>query len=214
LTTKPSSGDTEFNRTLNTSLDAFIVGDNASEHMLGNFVYAAKNAILFVKQSGKGANALIIGHGSDGCHHAMVVEQADTIVMLNSELVSMDGTGEMHHVWLKNSCTGTVGLFNTMMWARPTSSLRVENGTLIMGLTSYYNMESAKYMLHASGGHTYLSTMLMIPKDTLVYMTGGKVETVGYLLKQSLSFAAPSGGASVKVNKKGGTFSEKLTWWA
>ena len=214
LSSKPATGETEFNYTLNTSLDAFIVGDCASEHMLGNFVYASKNAIMFIKQTGKGANALIIGHGSDGCRHAMVVEQADTVVMLNSELVSMDAVGEKHHVWLQKTCTGTVGLINTMSWSHPTSSLRVENGTLIMGLSSYHNMEKSQYMVNATGGHTYLTTVLMIPKDTQVLVAGGKVEIKGFLLKQSLSFAAPSGGASVKVKKTGGTFSERFSWWA
>ncbi len=214
LTSKPSSGDAEFNNVLNESLDAIILGDNVSEHMLGNFAYAAKNVLLFISQGGEGTNALIIGHGSDGCRNAMVVEQADTVVMINAELVSMNASGDMHHIWMKESMTGTVGLFNTMMWAQPTSSLRVEGGTLIMGLTQYHNMEQAKYILESMGGHTWLGTMLMIPKDTQVMLTGGEVELTGCLIKQSLSFVPPSGGAAVKIQKTGGSCTELYTWWA
>lgn len=181
---------------------------------MGNFAYAAKNVLLFISQGGEGTNALIIGHGSDGCRNAMVVEQADTVVMINAELVSMNASGDMHHIWMKESMTGTVGLFNTMMWAQPTSSLRVEGGTLIMGLTQYHNMEQAKYILESMGGHTWLGTMLMIPKDTQVMLTGGEVELTGCLIKQSLSFVPPSGGAAVKIQKTGGSCTELYTWWA
>ncbi len=215
VSVKPKTGEAEFNHRLNTSLDAFIMGHNASEHMLGNFAFGAKNLMLLISQGGKGTNGTIIGHGADGCRNALVVEQADVVEFINSEMVSMNYSGDMYHIDMKNTVTGTVALFNSMMWAQPSTSLLVKGGTLIVNQLQYYMMESTKYLLDTSGGKVHLSTVLMPPKVVQVRISGNAdVQLVGNLMKQMLSFVPPSGGASVRTEKIGGTIKEYNTWWA
>ncbi len=215
LSVKPTTGEDEFNLRLNTSLDAFILGDNASEHMLGNFAFGAKNLMVLTSQGGKGTNGTIIGHGADGCRNALVVEQADVVEFINAEMVSMNASGDMYHIVMKETVTGTVALFNSMMWAQPSISFLVKGGTLIVNQLQYYMMESTQYLLDASGGKVYLSTALLLPKAVQVKISGNAdVELVANLVKQSLSFVAPSGGASIKIQKDGGTCKESFTWWS
>lgn len=214
VSTKPSGDGNQLNNELNNTLRAFVLGDNASEHMLGNFAYAGKDVLTFVSQGGKGTNGTIIGHGSDGCRNAMVVEQADVVEMINSELVSMNSSGDMRHITMNQSVTGTVALFNSMMWAQPSVSVLVQGGTLIMNQVQYYNLEKTQRILDVTGGHAYISAMLMTPKTTQVRVTGGTAELVANLMKQDLTFVAPSGGASVKIEKVSGECRESSTWWA
>ncbi|HZK34972.1 MAG TPA: glycosyl hydrolase family 28-related protein [Bacillota bacterium] len=215
VSTKPDHGEDQFNQNLNYSLDAIILGDNASEHMLGNFAFSAKNLLVLTSQGGKGTNGTFIGHGSDGCRNALVVEQADVVEFINAELVSMSYVGDMHHIIMEEDVRGTVALFNSMMWAVPSTSILVKGGTLIMNQVEYHGLERTEYLLEARGGNTYISTMLMLPKTVQVRITNNaKVDLIGNLLKQALSFVSPSGGAKVRVENIEGTYEEEFTWWS
>lgn len=212
---KGSTASSEgLNLLVNKTLDCFILGDNASEHMLSNFAYDALNLLRMVSQGKGGTNGTIIGHGSDGCQNALVVDDADTVEFINAELVSMDGEGEMHHIIMKETCKGTVALFNSMGWAQPTPCpVEVRGGRLVIAQFSYYNLDKATYLAGVKGGELVYSSVMLLPKTFHVLGQGGKVSLVGNVVKQSLSFAAPAGGAKVLVHSGGAKCTEAGTWW-
>ena len=216
LDSKPQDGADDFNNQINLTLDAFIFGDNASEHMLGNFAYAGNNLLLFLSQGKGGTNATIIGHGSDGCQNALVVEEADTLEFINAELVSMNGPGEMHHITMKESVTGTVALFNSMMWAHPNKeSIHIRGGKLVISQLSYYNLEQTTNLVGAFGGELYYGGVMMLPRACQIKASGpAKVRLVGNIARQSLALVAPAGGAKTTISNTGADLQEIATWWS
>lgn len=212
----PEAGSDELNNVINEKLDVFIIGDNASEHMLGNFAYGGRNLLTLISQGKGGLNGTIIGHGSDGCCNALVVEEADVVEFINAELVSMNGQGDMHHITLKESVTGTVALFNTMMWGQPTSdSIHMEGGRLVINQLSYLNMESAANLVGATGGELYYCAVMMLPKTYQVSVSDdATVHLIGNVALQSLAFMAPTGEVNVTIQNNGADVEEIATWWS
>ena len=216
LDVKPQEGADEFNNVINLTLDAFIFGDNASEHMLGNFAYAGNNLLKFISQGKGGTNATIVGHGSDGCQNALVVDEADTLEFINAELVSMNGPDEKHHITMNSGVTGTVALFNSMMWAQPTKeSINIKGGKLVISQLSYYNLEQTVNLVGAFGGELYYGAVMMLPKECQIKASGSaKVQLVGNIARQSLALVAPADGAKASISNSGANLTEIATWWS
>lgn len=212
----PEVGSDELNNVINGTLDVFIVGDNKSEHMLGNFAYGGRNLLTLISQGKGGLNGTVIGHGSDGCCNALVVEEADVVEFINAELVSMNGQGDMHHITMKKTVTGTVALFNTMMWAQPNpDSIHMEGGRLVINQMSYLNMENTANLVGATGGELYYCAAMMLPKTYQVKASGdAKVYLIGNVALQSLAFMVPTGEVNVTVQNDGATVEEIATWWS
>ena len=146
----------------------------------------------------------------------MVVDEADTLEFINAELVSMNGPGEMHHITMKESVTGTVALFNSMMWAQPIKeSINVKGGKLIISQLSYLNLEQTTNLVGALGGYLYYGAVMMLPKECQVKASGpAEVELVGNIARQSLALVAPAGGAQTNISNTGARLSETATWWS
>jgi len=212
----PEDDKEELNNVINETLDVFIVGDNKSEHMLGNFAYGGLNLLTLISQGNGGLNGTVIGHGSDGCRNALIVEEADVVEFINAELVSMNGTENMHHIVMKPSVTGTVALFNSMMWAQPTpEAILMQGGRLVVHQLTYYNLESTKNLVGATGGEIFYSTVMLPAKACQVRATSGaKVNLIGNIARQSVAFMAPTDGAKVNYFCEGATVTEKATWWS
>lgn len=206
----------DLNNAINHTLEVFIFGDNASEHALGNFAYGGETVLKLISQGGGGTNGTIIGHGSDGCRNALVVEEADVVEFINAELVSMNYTSDMHHIVMEETVTGTVALFNSMMWAQPTESAILQHGgTLIIEQLSYYNLENTVNLVDADGGTLYYCSVLLEPKTIQIKASAdAEIFLTGDLVRQSLSFAAPSGGPKITISNSGAAITEKSTWWS
>lgn len=216
LSEMPTENADELNNVINETLNAFIVGDNKSEHMLGNFAYGGLNLLTLISQGRGGLNGTVIGHGSDGCRNALVVEEADVVEFINAELVSMNGKDDMHHIVMKPKVTGTVALFNSMMWAQPVpEAILMQGGRLVVHQLTYYNMESTTNLIGATGGELYYSTVMMPAKACQVRaIKGAKVNLIGNIARQSLAFMAPTDGVKVNIYSDGATVTETATWWS
>lgn len=206
----------DLNNAINHTLEVYVFGDNASEHALGNFAYGGQTVLKLISQGGGGTNGTIIGHGSDGCRNALVVEEADVVEFINAELVSMNYTSDMHHIVMEETVTGTVALFNSMMWAQPTEAAILQHGgTLIIEQLSYYNLENTVNLVDADGGTLYYCSVLLEPKTVQIKASAdAEIFLTGDLVRQSLSFAAPSGGPKITISNEGAVINETSTWWS
>ncbi|MBE6727907.1 MAG: hypothetical protein E7562_04580 [Ruminococcaceae bacterium] len=216
LSQKPAGDGAELNNVINETLDVFIFGDNKSEHMLGNFAYGGENLLVLVSQGKGGLNGTVVGHGSDGCRNALVVEEADVVEFINAELVSMNGEKDMHHIVMKESVTGTVALYNSMMWAQPKAeAIKMNGGRLVVNQLSYYNLEDTTFLVNATGGEIYYCAVMMPSKACQVRAVGGAtVHLIGNISRQSLAFMAPVDGAKVTMRNDGAKVTETATWWS
>ena len=210
----PSAGMDQYNGMLNTSLDGIILGDNVSEHLLGTFVFSAKNAMLMKSQVGQGTSGTIIGHGSDGCRNGLVIEQANNVKLVNSELVAMNYDGTRSHVVMEQTVTGRVEMFNSMMWAQPTTSIVVRGGTLVISQLHYFDMTTTQYLVEVIGGRLEMNTALLLPKTVQIKLsTGAQAKCVANLIKPNPS-VPPAGGPVIAVQNNGGSYTPISTWWA
>jgi len=210
-----STESEKLNDSINYSLEAMIFGDNASEHVLGTFGFAAKDLLVFVNQEGKGTNGVFIGHGSDGCRNALVAHELDTVVMINSELVSMSYHEDMHHIVMKPTVTGTLAQFNMTAWAQPLdSAIKVESGNLIIAQLFYHNLENTTYIAEVSGGTLCMSSSMLPIKDVHFVVSGkGRISLKGNLSKQTKSLLPPIYKDEFSFSRKGGVITQTSNWW-
>lgn len=206
---------TDFNNQINETLVAFYLGDNASEHMLNNFAFGSKSLLVLQSQGAGGTNGTIIGHGSDGCRNAVVVQDADVVEFINSQLVCMNSAQSKYHILMEQSVTGTAAFFNTMMWAQPDASILSYSGTLILNQVQYYNMEQTQYLVNVQGGQVYLGTALLIPKPVQINVNGtGYVELEACLIKPADASTPPgSTAATYRISSADAFFSQRRGWW-
>lgn len=210
-----TTGSDALNNAVNLTLEAMIFGDNASEHVLATFGYAAKDLLVFTSEGGKGTNGIFIGHGSDGCKNAVVAHRLDCVVMINSELVSMNATSDMHHIVMEKDVGGTLALFNTTAWAQPiTSSIKMNGGNLIISQLFYHNIENTTNIAEVNGGTLYMSSA-MLPKKQISFIVSNsaKIRLVADLLKQTLSNLPPDGAGNIPYSNSNGYISQAQSWW-
>lgn len=115
------------------SLDAIQVGDVSEQHMFNNFVFGARYGIHFISQNGKGPEAVIVGHGTDGSKKAVFIEAAGNagLKFINSELVTLQ-TPDKTYITLTDQFKGTAQFFNTSMWGDTIRSIDMASGKLKM----------------------------------------------------------------------------------
>ncbi len=204
----------KLNDRLNYSLEAMIFGDNASEHVLGTFGYAAKDLLVFTDQGMGGTNGVFIGHGSDGCRNALVAHELDCVVMINSELVSMNYTEDMHHIVMKPTVTGTLAQFNMTAWSNPlNSSIKIDAGNLIIAQLFYYNLEKTINIAEVGGGTLYMSSSMLPIKDTHFTVKGkGRIGLTANLTKAQ-STLPPACREALRYTRSAGAISQTHSWW-
>lgn len=210
-----TTGSERLNNELNLTLESMIFGDNASEHVLATFGYAAKDLLVFVTQGKGGTNGIFIGHGSDGCRNALVAEELDTVVMINSELVSMNYTEDMHHIVMKPTVTGTLAQFNMTAWAQPlNSSIKLDSGKLIIAQLFYHNLENTSNIAEVGGGTLYMSSSMLPIKDVhFSVKDDGKINLKANLSKQTLSTLPPACREMFGYIRFLGAISQTHSWW-
>lgn len=210
------STDSEYlNDAVNVTLESMIFGDNAGEHVLATFGYAAKDLLVFVSQGNKGTNGVFIGHGSDGCRNALVAHELDRVIMINAELVSMNYTGEMHHIIMNENVTGTLAMFNMMAWAQPlNSSIKVKGGELLICQLFYHNLENTSNIAEVGGGTLFMSSSMLPIKDVHFSVTAnGKVRLKANLSKQTSSNLPPACREALRFARDAGAISQTHSWW-
>jgi len=138
------------------------------------------------------------------------------VEFINAELVSMNGEKDMHHIVMKESVTGTVALYNSMMWAQPKAeAIKMNGGRLVVNQLSYYNLEDTTFLVNATGGEIYYCAVMMPSKACQVRAVGGAtVHLIGNISRQSLAFMAPVDGAKVTMRNDGAKVTETATWWS
>ncbi len=203
------------NNVVNTVSEAMIFGDNASEHVLGTFAYGAKDVLVFRSQNGKGTNGIFIGHGSDGCQNALVADQLDCVVMLNSELVSMIGEEDVHHIVMKDTVTGTLAQFNMVAWSHPKDcSIVVSGGKLLVSQLFYYNLEQTDYIARVGDATMCLYSAMLPERPThFILANSGRLSLVGNLIRTKSSHIAPSNYRLSFAEEVRERVMEKFGWW-
>lgn len=144
---------------INESLDAIILAGGATEHVLGTFAYGANNAFLLDELDGKGINALVIGHGSDGCRTSVAARQAGRVEFLNAQLVCMASDKEKSYYQGERSVTGEVSFFNALVWGQPDISFVSRGGSLRLSLVHF--CASGRAALECAGGQAVLASSLL-----------------------------------------------------
>ena len=90
-----------------------------------------------------------------------------------------------------------------------------DGGTLIIEQLSYYNLENTVNLVDADGGTLYYCSVLLEPKTIQIKASAdAEIFLTGDLVRQSLSFAAPSGGPKITISNSGAAITEKSTWWS
>ena len=150
----------EFDAYLTSHLTAFEFGYCESEHVLGNFVYAAFNGMLFREQEGLGKfNGLIINHAVDSGVHSTVVEDCELVEICNSMLVTLRTPAERNYLLVGENNTGEVRIFAMTCWPLTDVGIRIGGGKVIVqhGMITGYRQAG----LLVSGGEVEAVAMNM-----------------------------------------------------
>ncbi|RKP53242.1 S-layer protein [Cohnella endophytica] len=128
---RPASGE-DFNKVWDyqkENLDAFRIGNVKGETIFNTFVYGSLYGIHFVKESGQGPEAAIIGHGTDGSKKGVYVEGAGPagLAFVNTELVSMSTTDKAY-VTVGDQFDSKATFHNSSMWGDPSRSFDIYAG--------------------------------------------------------------------------------------
>lgn len=115
------------------NLDAFKIGKVSNEIIFDTFVYGSQYGMHFAAEDGKGPEAVVIGHGTDGSKKGIYVEGAakDGITMINTELVSLSTTDKVY-ITVGDKFNSKARFFNTSMWGDTNRSVDVSAGKLII----------------------------------------------------------------------------------
>ena len=169
---------------INESLDAIILAGGATEHVLGTFAYGANNAFLLDELDGKGINALVIGHGSDGCRTSVAARQAGRVEFLNAQLVCMASDKEKSYYQGERSVTGEVSFFNALVWGQPDISFVSRGGSLRLSLVHF--CASGRAALECAGGQAVLASSLLTGGTShLTLGNGARGSALGCLLPRT-----------------------------
>jgi hypothetical protein len=111
------------------NLDAFRIGNVTSETVFNTFVFGSQYGIHFTSQEGRGPEAVIIGHGTDGSKKGAYLESAGPggLSFINTELVSISTTDKVY-VTTGGSFNSRAAFFNTSMWGDTTRSFDIQSG--------------------------------------------------------------------------------------
>ncbi len=169
-----------------TYLEAFVFGDCENQLQFQNFNYAARIGLHFISENGRGANGLVLGHGTDGSLSGVVFDGAGsdlTLVNTQCDVVSRVEGYDTACFATGKQFGAAVTLYNTSYWwGDPKYSVLAESGTLRFEL-GHFN----KYGSHrAAGGHLQLAGVYLDQNVTgepeFLFANGGTIQTRACLL--------------------------------
>lgn len=215
VSVKETENMEELNNQINYTLESFIFGYTEAEHVLGTFAYGGASILNFTEQNGKAANGVFIGHGSDGCRTALTADGIDTVVMINSELVSMNYTGDMHHIVMNEGAKGTLALFNTSAWGQPLpSAIEVNGGRLLISQLFYCNISDTANIAVVNGGSLCVAgAMLPVKNPHFIVGTKGTLLSKANLVKISGEAELTDGNKKITAFESNGCVSMLFDWW-
>jgi hypothetical protein len=170
-------------------LDAFVFGDCRNQRQYQNCVFGSARGLLFVRQNGRGATGVVLGHGTDGSKVAAAFDGVGDggVDLLNSQLVSMCSSDPERPLTGRRFVTcgpdagGEVRLFNTTFWGQPERSVEVTGGALHFELANFGNYST----FAAAGGALSLASVNLVANlgavDELAVTGGGRVTLAGNL---------------------------------
>lgn len=137
-------------------LTAFSFGYCEAEHLLGNFVYAARNGLELLEQDGKAFNGLCIGLGVDNSVHSLEIQQCDVVELVNTELTVITHPDPIRYLNVGSVNTGKVSLFNSRFYGQidENSPSMVIDGTGDITVQLGYFMQSGTPVYRLLGGTT------------------------------------------------------------
>jgi hypothetical protein len=133
------------------NMDAFQIGYTVNETFFNTFVFGSLYGIHFTLQNGKGPDALIIGHGTDGSKKGAFLEGAggNGLTFVNTELVAISTT-EKVYITVGSGYASTADFFNTSMWGSTTRSVDMASGSVRLQQTNF--RVSGEPGINATGG--------------------------------------------------------------
>lgn len=113
------------------NLDAFRIADVSGETVFNTFVYGSQYGIHFAAQDGRGPQAVVVGHGTDGSKKGAVLDSAAPggLTLINTELVSLSASDKVY-VTVGPDFNSKATLFNSSMWGDTTRSFDISGGTI------------------------------------------------------------------------------------
>lgn len=151
------------------NLDAFRIGDVKNETVFNTFVYGSKYGIHFEEQNGKGPEAVIIGHGTDGSKKGAVLDSAGPagLSFINTELVSMSSSDKVY-VLVSEQFASKATFFNTSMWGDTTRSFDIFGGDVRIQQGNFTKV--GERGINAVGGNiTLYNSYFQQPRTNHVY---------------------------------------------
>jgi hypothetical protein len=151
------------------NLDAFRIGDVKNETIFNTFVYGSKYGIHFEEQNGKGPEAVIIGHGTDGSKKGAVLDSAGPagLSFINTELVSMSSSDKVY-VLVGEQFASKATFFNTSMWGDTTRSFDIFGGDVRIQQGNFTKV--GERGINAVGGNiTLYNSYFQQPRTNHVY---------------------------------------------
>ncbi len=121
------------------NLDAFKIAGATNEHMLGNFVFAAKRGLYLASDDGN-SNIDVFLHGTDAGNNAVFLESkaGSKINLINTQLVLL-GTEQNGIITSAPGFDADVAFYNTISWggAGPTTNLSGNGNVLIQQIHTH-----------------------------------------------------------------------------
>lgn len=157
------------------NLDAFRIGDVKGETIFNTFVYGSKYGIHFEEQNGKGPEAVVIGHGTDGSKKGAVLDSAGEagLKLINTELVSMSSSDKVYVVVGEDFDSKAV-FFNSSMWGDTTRSFDIFGGDVRIQQSNFTRV--GQRGINAIGGDiTLYDSYFQQPNTNHVY-AGSDIE--------------------------------------
>ncbi|MGB8455216.1 MAG: glycosyl hydrolase family 28-related protein [Anaerocolumna sp.] len=190
-------------------LDALKFGYNEQLHLLGTFVFAARNGLYFVEQDGRGTSGKFIGHGTDGGEKGIYIDGAGNIDFINTELVTIESPETRIYLSTSKNVKGYVKFYNTLMWGAPDYAVVIEGGKVELQQINYVDQGKMANtvrggMLKLSGGYFYHNT------DHLT-QDGGEALVVGNMTVKSPGSRKDHNNI-MDIKIKGGTTEERWNW--
>ncbi|QGG55653.1 glycosyl hydrolase family 28-related protein [Paenibacillus sp. B01] len=119
-------------------LDAFRVGDVQEQTLFNTFVYGSLYGIHMAPENGRGPEAIVIGHGTDGSKKGAYLEAGgpNGIAFINTELVSMSSQDKAY-IETDAAFASRAEFYNSSMWGDTTRSAVVGGGSLLLQQSNF-----------------------------------------------------------------------------
>ncbi len=128
------------------NLDAFKVASATNEHMMGNFVFAAKRGLYLAPDEGN-SNINVFLHGTDAGNNSVFLESkaGSKINLINTQLVLL-GTEQNGIITSVPGFDADVAFYNTISWGGPGPSTNLSgNGNVLIQQMHTHN---GKYIIN------------------------------------------------------------------